>query len=227
MSLTTGRGPLSASRAGRFSAPVPDGLAYVEPFPRRVRALKAGATVVDSERVLLVHRASAPPSYAFPTADIAGIPTNDEPLVDGYVRVAWDAADAWYEEEEQVFMHPRNPYHRVDCIPTHRRLRVELAGTVLVDTRDTIGVYETALAPRLYAPRAQALVDLEQSSTTTYCPYKGTASYWTISVGGTRVEDAAWSYEDPYPECEEIRGCLSFDERLVTVEADLPVAVPL
>ena len=221
MSLTSGRGPLSNDPAGRFSAPVPAALAYVEPFQRRVRALLAGVTVIDSERVVLVHRPGAPPSYAFPTEDVK-IPSNEEPLADRYVRVAWDAVDEWYEEEQRVFLHPRNPYHRVDCFPTHRRLRVELGDTVLVDSTDTIGVFETALAPRLYVEPAQLLVDLEPSPTTSYCPSKGPASYWTVTVGTTRVEDAAWSYDDPYPECLIIGGLLSFDENRVTVMAEFP-----
>ncbi len=222
MSLTTGRGPLSGKPAGKFSKPVPDGLAYVEPFPRRVRALQGGTTVVDSERVLLVHRQGAPPTYAFPAGDVSGVPSDDEPLADGYVQVPWDAVDAWVEEDGQVFMHPRNPYHRVDCVPTHRRLRVEIDGTVLVDTTDTVGVYETSLEPRLYVRPRYVRCTLVTSPTTTYCPYKGTASYWTAVIGERRVPDIAWSYEDPHPECAPIGGFLSFDQARATVETDLP-----
>ena len=95
MSLSTGRGPLSATPAGRFTAPVPAGVAYIEPFRRRVRAVKDGRTVVDSERVLLVHRPARPPAYAFPTDDVDGLAGEAEPDAPGYVRVAWGDADAW------------------------------------------------------------------------------------------------------------------------------------
>ena len=183
----------------------------------------AGTVVLDSERVLLVHRPAQPPTYAFPSGDAAQVRSEAEPEADGYVRVEWDAVDSWYEEEEQVFMHPRNPYHRVDCIPTARRLRVELAGVVLVDTTATIGVYETSLAPRLYVNRAQLLADvLRPSATTTYCPYKGTASYWSAFVDEEVVPDVAWSYETPYSECRAIHSHLSFDETQLGVEAALP-----
>jgi uncharacterized protein (DUF427 family) len=223
VSLTTGRGPLSADPAGRFTHPLPRGLAYLEPFPRRVRAVRHGATIVDSERVLLVHRRGVPPIFAFPVTDVTGVATEAEPLADGYVRVAWDAADAWFEEEEQVFMHPRNPYHRVDCVRTSRRLLVEVGGTVLVDTADTLGVYETALDARLYVRRDQVIDGiLVASPTKTYCPYKGTASYWSAMVADMPLVDVAWSYEDPYPECRALRGQLCFDESRVTVAADLP-----
>ena len=145
MSLTTGRGPLSRSPAGRFTAPMPSDVAYIEPFRRRVRATKDGQTVVDSERVLLVHRPGRPPSYAFPHSDVQRVPTEAETDAPGYVTVAWDAADAWFEEAEEVFGHPRNPYHRIDCLRSDRHLTVEAGGTTLVDTTDTLVVYETSL----------------------------------------------------------------------------------
>jgi uncharacterized protein (DUF427 family) len=223
VSLTSGRGPLGPRPAGRFSPPVPPGTVYVEPFRRRVRAEAGGRTVVDCERALLVHRPGAPPSFAFPAADVQVPAAEPEPEAPGYVRVSWDAVDAWYEEDEQVFMHPRNPYHRVDCVRTRRRLRVEVAGTSLVDTDETLGVYETALEPRLYVGREHIRMDLlVPSPTTTYCPYKGTASYWTAMVGDVTVADVAWSYDDPLPESLTLGGMLSFDEARATVSAALP-----
>ena len=225
MSLSTGRGPLSAKPAGRFTAPVPAGVAYIEPFRRRVRATKDGRTVVDSERVLLVHRAGRPPSYAFPAGDVDGLAAEAEPDAPGYVRVAWDAADTWHEEDEQVFGHPRNPYHRVDCLRSARRLVVEAVGVTLVDTATTLAVYETALEPRLYVDPGLVRTDLLEASTTrTYCPYKGTASYWHARVGDELLADVAWSYEDPLPESLRLAHFLSFDDTRVAVGHDLPAA---
>lgn len=230
MSLTTGRGPLSAEPAGRFSAPVPAGVLYVEPFRRRVRAVIGDRTVVDSERALLVHRSGQPPAYAFPLEDVVvdgdGAAPEPEDAAPGFVRVAWDAVDAWYEEDEQVHgYHPRNPYHRVDCVRTSRRLQVEVAGTVLVDTTQTIGVYETALEPRLYVHPDRVRRDLLIASPTrTYCGYKGTAWYWSAVIDDLVVEDVAWSYEDPLPEAGRLRRLLSFDETRVRVHTDLPAA---
>jgi uncharacterized protein (DUF427 family) len=224
VSLTTGRGPLGPNPAGRFSASMPPGVVYVEPFRRRVRGVTDGRTVVDSERVLLVHRPGEPPTYAFPGADVHdGTGADPEQAAPGHVRVPWDAVEAWYEEDERVHGHPRNPYHRVDCVRTSRRLRVEVAGAVLVDTAETLGVYETALEPRLYVPRESVRMDLlVAGTTTTYCPYKGTAWYWTAVVGDVVVEDVAWSYDDPLPECLPIGRMLSFDESRATVLHDLP-----
>jgi uncharacterized protein (DUF427 family) len=226
VSLTTGRGPLSARPAGRFSSPLPADLAYVEPFRRRVRATKDQKTVVDSEAVLLVHRQGQPPIYAIPVADARGIRARPLPDAPGYVEVDWEAVDAWFEEDEEVHGHPRNPYHRVDCLRASRRLGVAVSGITLVDTAETLAVYETALEPRLYVhPRHVRMDLLERSATETYCPYKGTASYWTAHIGDETVLDVAWSYEDPLPESTPLGGFLSFDEARVTLQHDLPPGI--
>lgn len=223
MSLTTGRAPHSRRPAGRFHPPLAGEHVYVEPFLRRVRGLDAGGrAVVDSERVLLVHRPGQPPAWAFPADDVGDVATEVEEVADGYVRVPWDAVAAWYEEEEQVLGHPRNPYHRIDCVASPRRLRVEVAGVVLVDTTDVIALFETSLDPKLYVAKALVRTDLlVESPTRTYCPYKGEATHWTAVVGDTRVEDVAWSYEDPRPESEPIRGRLAFYPDRATVLEDV------
>ncbi len=155
---------------------------------------------------------------------MAGLPTADEADAPGYVTVAWDAADAWFEEDEQIFGHPRNPYHRVDCLRSHRLLRVEVAGVTLVDTTDTMVVYETALDPRLYVDRRVVRVDLTRSQLQTYCPYKGTATYWNAVVDGVAMPDVAWSYEDALPESAPLQHLVSFDDQRVSVCHDLPPA---
>jgi uncharacterized protein (DUF427 family) len=225
VSLTTGRGPLSGNPAGRFSRSLPKPVVYVEPFRRRVRGLIGDRAVIDSERVLLVHRPDQPPAYLFPAGDVRDVDVEPEPTAAGHVHVRWGAVEAWFEEDERVFGHPRNPYHRVDCVRTTRRLHVAIAGVVLVETNATVGVYETALEPRLYVDREHVRMEnLVPSATMTYCPYKGTASYWTAIVGGVQVPDVAWSYDDPVPECAAICGLLSFDEARTTVVHDLPAA---
>jgi uncharacterized protein (DUF427 family) len=221
MSLTTGRGPLSARRAGRFSAPVPDHVSYLEPFPRRVRAARDGRTVIDTERALLLHRPGQPPTLAFPTDDVDGLPKEEAADASGYVIVPSDAVDAWYEEDEEFFGHPRNPYHRVDCLRSSRPLRVEANGTVLVDTTETMVVYETALDPRLYVDPGLVRVELTRSQLHTYCPYKGTATYWNAVVNGVVLPDVAWSYEDALPESSPLQHLVSFDDQRVRVVHDL------
>ena len=201
MSLTTGHGPLSPRRAGRFTRPSPTASCTSSPTPGGCGPVAGDRWVIDTEGAVLVHRPGRPPSWAFPAADAASIDGAEAvPEAPGHVAVPWNAVDAWFEEEEEVFFHPRNPYHRVDCVPSRRRLTVTVAGIVLVDTDETTAVYETSLARRLYVPRHTVRMDLlVPSPTTTYCPYKGTASYWTAVVDGERTEDVAWSYDDPTP----------------------------
>jgi uncharacterized protein (DUF427 family) len=171
----------------------------------------------------MVHRRDHPLSYAFPADEIGDLPSDPEPQAPGYVHVPWDAVDSWVEEGRTLVHYPPNPYHRVDCRPTNRALRVTAAGATLVDTPDTVIVFETALEPRLYVDRSAVRTDLlRQTDTSTYCNYKGYATYWAAVVGDIIVDDVAWSYEDPPPECLPIKGHLSFDAARANVLAELP-----
>jgi uncharacterized protein (DUF427 family) len=226
VSLTTARGPLGPDPAGRFSAPLPPDLVYVEPHPRRVQAVLGGELVIDTERALIVHRPGRTLTYAFPAdavAGVAGVPTAPEPRAPGFVTVPWDAVDTWIEEGRELVHYPPNPYHRVDCRPTSRRLRVTVAGTTLVDTDDTTIVFETGIDPVLYVDPVRVRTDLlRPTATASYCNYKGWATWWAAVVGDTVVEDVAWSYDEPLPESTPIAGHLAFDARRATVVGDLP-----
>jgi uncharacterized protein (DUF427 family) len=220
VTLVAGRGPLSSDPAGRFVPPIPADVAYIEPHPRRVQALLNGRLVIDTEQALMVHRRGQPLSYVFRADEVGDLPAQPEPEVPGFVHVPWDAVDTWLEEGRELVHYPPNPYHRVDCRPTKRRLRVSVDGTVLVDTEDTVILFETALEPRLYVDPALVRTELlRQSETTSYCNYKGYATYW--SAGD--VDDIAWSYGDPPPESLPIKGFLSFDDTRADVVAELPL----
>jgi uncharacterized protein (DUF427 family) len=227
VSLTAARGPFAPDRAGWFSEPVPDDLAYIEPHPRRVVGMKGERPVVDTEDVLLIHRRGQTLKFAFRRAAVGDLPHDPVPEAPGYVTVPWDAVDSWFEEGRRLVFYPPNPYHRVDCRPTQRRLRVEAAGTTLVDTDDTVILFETGLAPRLYVSPNHVRTDLLRATDTrTYCNYKGWATYWAVEVRGTVIADVAWSYEEPLPESTAIKGHLSFDLAKVEVGAQLPSAPP-
>jgi uncharacterized protein (DUF427 family) len=223
MSLVAGRGPLSKDPAGWFSPPIAADVVYVEPHPRRVQAFRDGNPVIDTERALLVHRRDHPLSYAFPFAEVGELAGDPVPEAPGYVAVHWDAVDTWLEEGRKLVHYPPNPYHRVDCRPTRRGLRVSVAGTPLVDTVDTVIVFETALQPRLYVGPSHVRTDLlRRSDTSSYCNYKGAATYWSAVIGDTVVADVAFSYPDPLPESLPIKGYLSFDGSRADVLAELP-----
>ena len=213
MSLAAARGPLTPDRAGRFSTPVPDGLVYIEPHRRRIQATIGSETVLDTESALLVHRVGSALSYAFPIDQVRDLPHELVPEAPGYAHIPWDAVDSWIEEGRRL----------VHCRPTERHLRVEVAGAELVNTDHTVIVFETGLEPRLYAAKAMIRTEyLRRSATSTYCNYKGHATYWSAVVGGVVFDDVAWSYEDPLPESVLIEGYLSFDPERVDMIADIP-----
>jgi uncharacterized protein (DUF427 family) len=223
MTLVAGRGPLSDDPAGRFCPPVPAGVVYIEPHPRRIQAIRDGRAVIDTERARMVHRCGHPLSYVFPIDEVGDLPSEPEPEAPGFVHVPWDAVDTWLEEGRKLVHYPPNPYHRVDCRPTKRHLSVSVNGTVLVDTHDTVIVFETALEPRLYVHPSHVRTDLlRQTDTSTYCNYKGFATYWSAASNDAVVEDVAWSYANPPPESLPIKGFLSFDATRVDVVAELP-----
>ncbi|HEY2437974.1 MAG TPA: DUF427 domain-containing protein [Solirubrobacteraceae bacterium] len=134
----------------------------------------------------------------------------------GTVRLQWDAMEAWFEEDEEVYTHPRDPYTRVDILASSRRVRVLLDDLVLADSTSPRLLFETGLPTRYYLPRTHVRMDLlEASPTVTHCPYKGRAETWSVRVGETLHEDLAWSYPAPLPESQKIAGLIAFyDEKL-------------
>jgi uncharacterized protein (DUF427 family) len=137
--------------------------------------------------------------------------------LNGTVRFEWGALDAWFEEDEQVFVHPRNPYVRVDALRSNRAVRVELDGMVLADSRSPVMVFETGLPTRYYVSRTDVRFEhLIPSGTVTACPYKGTTSgYWSVRVGGpgpgeTVHQDLAWVYDFPTRQLLPIAGLVAF-----------------
>jgi len=137
------------------------------------------------------------------------------------VRFGWTAMDSWFEENTEVFVHPRSPEVRVDALPSSRHVRVLIDGEVVADSvRPTI-LYETGLPPRYYLPKLDVRMDLlTPTDTSSACPYKGWASYWSVTVGDTTHDDIAWGYTTPLPESEAIAGLVCFYNEQVDLEID-------
>jgi uncharacterized protein (DUF427 family) len=134
-----------------------------------------------------------------------------------HVRLDWGAMDAWFEEDEEVYTHPRSPYARIDILPTSRTVVVSLAGVELARTDRAHALFETGLPTRWYVPRVDVRMDLlAPSDTVTHCPYKGT----TVHFSTGDVDDVAWSYPTPLPESERIAGLVAFYDDRVTVTVD-------
>ncbi|MBW8486395.1 DUF427 domain-containing protein [Actinomadura parmotrematis] len=145
-------------------------------------------------------------------------PKEEAAWLRGHLAFYWKALDAWYDEDEEVFGHLRDPYHRVDARASSRAVEVALDGEPVAKTGRAVVVSETGLPNRLYVPAADVRAELlEPSGKRTVCPYKGEATYWTLRSGGRVVEDAAWSYPDPLPDAAKIAGMLCFDHEALTV----------
>ena len=138
----------------------------------------------------------------------------------GYVIVDFGAADAWYEEDEPNVAHPRDPFHRVDVLPSSRHVRLELDGQLLAESTRPVLLFETLLPARYYLPREDIRAELVPSPTRTYCAYKGQASYWSAILGGQEVTDIAWSYPDPLHDATRVRDLVAFFDERVDVTLD-------
>jgi len=151
----------------------------------------------------------------------ADILSNDLDLR-GYVAFNWPKMDHWLEEEEEVFGHPRDPYHRVDVLQSSHHIKIVIGGQVVAETKRPRLLLETSLPPRYYIPQEDIRMDLlTPTESHTICPYKGTASYWSLTSESGVEEDIVWSYLNPLIDCSKIENLLSFyDERVEAVYVD-------
>ena len=137
------------------------------------------------------------------------------------VHVTWAAMDEWLEEDEPVYVHPRDPYTRVDILASTRHVEIRVDGVTVADSHQPRVLFETGLPPRFYVPLTDLRLDLlTPSDTRTQCPYKGTASYWHLGLAGTRHEDFVWVYRAPLPESQKIAGLAAFYNEKVDLYID-------
>lgn len=161
---------------------------------RRFFDLSAGARTAPAGAWLL----TAPP------ADLAAL--------EGRIAFEWNAVDQWFEEDEEVFVHARDPYARIDVLRSASRVEVWLDGEAIADSSRPVLLFETHLPTRYYLPHADVRLDrLVPSTTTTRCPYKGVATYWSAVLGdGTLKPDVAWSYQNPVVDMPKIKRLIAF-----------------
>jgi uncharacterized protein (DUF427 family) len=190
---------------GAEPAPAPDG----DEIPGGVLhpGVPFGAHTAAGEPVTIGDRVGA--GFRLADADLAG-----------YVVLDFKAFDGWYEEDERVTGHPRDPYHRVDVRASARPVRIEVDGEVIAETTRARFVLETNLPLRFYLPPADIRPELRPSARRTYCPYKGAASYCSVEAGGRLREDLGWSYEQPLSEVGALTGLVAFWNERVDVYLD-------
>jgi uncharacterized protein (DUF427 family) len=156
-------------------------------------------------------------------APAAALRYEDSPIEElrDLVRFDWAAMDAWFEEDEEVFTHPRDPRTRVDILPSSRHVRVEVDGVTVAESASPRLLFETGLPTRYYLPKTHVRMDLlTPTDTVTHCPYKGAAAWWSVLAGDTIYKDLAWSYPTPLPESERVAGLIAFYDEKVDVYVD-------
>ncbi|KAI9673630.1 MAG: hypothetical protein M1817_002267 [Caeruleum heppii] len=126
------------------------------------------------------------------------------------------AADAWFEEEQEVYGHPKDPYKRVDILPSSRTVTVSIEGKVIAESSNVTMLLETTLPTRYYLPKISVNWDLlTPSSQTSLCPYKGVAEYYHVTVNGKQYKDVIWWYRYPTAESIPITGRIcGYNEKL-------------
>jgi len=253
--------PVEDIHMSLIARPRADRVVFVEPTVKRVRTMFGGATIADSQRVLILFEEGHLPVYYFPIEDVDEAyleasathttcprkgdasyytvrvgdrvaedvawrypePIDDCPDISDRVAFYWSKMDSWWEEDDEVFKHARDPYHRVDVLRSSRHVKVAIDGETVAETRRPLLLLETGLPPRWYIPRGDVRFDLlVPTDTKSTCPYKGVASYYSARIDGTEHEDIVWTYPAPWPECPKIEQAMCFfNERdAVTLTVD-------
>jgi uncharacterized protein (DUF427 family) len=149
-------------------------------------------------------------------------PPEDSSFVTGYVALDWGKMDAWFEEKEEVFVHARDPFKRIDTVKSDRQVRVVVAGETVAESTESVILLEPGHPIRYYLPKADVRMGLlRPSETVSRCAYKGEARYYSLEVGGETAKDLAWSYTYPTPESTKVMGMVCFfNERVDAIFVD-------
>lgn len=154
-------------------------------------------------------------AWTFPAADLA-----DHIAFEWFGR-SGKGLDHWYEEEEEIFIHARDPHKRVDAIASSRHVQVEIDGMLVADTHHPVLLFETGLPTRYYIPSEDVRLDLlEPTDHHTGCPYKGTAQYWSWHGEADVPPNLVWSYPEPLAAVSPVRGLLAFFNEAVDITVD-------
>ncbi|KAH7399805.1 hypothetical protein BKA64DRAFT_670436 [Cadophora sp. MPI-SDFR-AT-0126] len=221
-----------------------------EPTSRRVRALFDGTFIFDTTSAVHVWEHKYFPQFWIPISEFqpgvlvkgssfddqgfaylgtvkGRVRSSDRVLVfekgplEGLVRVEFGAMDAWFEEDQQIYDHPKNPYTRIDILPSSRRIEVKIGGITVAECSNPMFLFETGLRTRYYLPKTSVKMQyLTPSTTTTKCPYKGKASYYNVVIDGKEHKDLVWWYEYPITESAAVQGLVCFYNEKVDIYVD-------
>ncbi|KAI0319212.1 DUF427-domain-containing protein [Amylostereum chailletii] len=218
---------------------------HSEDSHRRVRVVFGGKYIADSNKPKLVWENEWWPYYYVPKSAVVMDYLQDAKESDGhdtydlvvgstvssgaavvykrgdlkdYVRIDFDKVDAWFEEDQQIYVHPKDPYKRIDILQSSKHVRVEIDGVEVANTTKPRLVFETGLPTRTYIPMTDIRLDLLSSSEhTTSCPYKGTANYFDVNLPTGKKDGLAWWHKMPTAESTDIAGFVAFYDEHVDV----------
>ncbi|KAJ7170822.1 hypothetical protein C8R43DRAFT_981218 [Mycena crocata] len=225
---------------------------HIEDSPKRIRVLFGKQFVIDTRKAKLVWETRYYPTYFFPQSElpheyiqlasehpdgdkydlnvgskkapgaVTVYSSSEHQHLKGLLKITFSAADAWFEEEEQIFVHPKDPYKRIDVLSSSRHIRVEVEGVEVANTRTPKLLFETTLPIRSYIPKTDCRLDLlVPSELRTACPYKGEAQYYHVQLpDGKKIENIVWWYRNPNLECAAINGLVAFYDEKVDVYVD-------
>jgi uncharacterized protein (DUF427 family) len=187
----------------------------------RTELLEADGTVVRTPSRGEGRRFSVRAGGKLPEAAAVRHETSPMEALRDAIRFEWDLMDAWFEEDDEVFTHARDPYTRVDILASSRHVRVEVDGITVAESTSPRLLFETGLPVRYYLPKPHVRMDLLTSTeTVSHCPYKGQAAWWSVIAGDSVHEDLAWSYPTPLPESQRIAGLISFYNEKTDIYVD-------
>ncbi|KAF8643268.1 hypothetical protein AX16_009152 [Volvariella volvacea WC 439] len=225
-------------------------LPHIEDSPKRVRVLFGGKWIIDTRDAKLVWEKPNYPLYFFHQQELdkqslefkqdtpngavydivvdgkrapSAVTCYNDGALAGLLNIRFSAVDAWFEEDEQIFVHPKDPYKRVDVLQSSRHVRVEVSGVEVANTRSPRFLYETSLPVRTYIPKIDCRLDLmKPSDLRTQCPYKGEANYYHVRLpsSGDQIDNIVWWYPNTTLECAAIRGYVAFYDEKVDVWID-------
>lgn len=136
---------------------------------------------------------------------------DNAPAIEGYLCFNWSSMDSWFEEQEEVFVHPRDPRVRLDVLCSSRHIEVIIHGEVVANSNNPLALFETGLPVRYYLPKPDVRLELlVDSQHVTQCPYKGKANYYSVQVSEYIAENVAWCYQYPTLEASKIASHIAF-----------------
>ena len=129
--------------------------------------------------------------------------------------------DQWFQEDEPCYVHPKDPFKRIEIVPSTRTIRIGIDGQTLAESNNVMMLFETLLPTRYYLPKTSVNWEYTKESTTTSsCPYKGMAEYYDVVIEGKEHKDAIWWYKYPTPESIAVAGRVCFYNEKVDVWVD-------